>query len=192
MVILEGLGLNVNARTTRGKAAYTIFFQDTMEAISAGGTCLFTSYAMLPGPILTNPNNSLVQFINRMIPALGGMIGFTHNHSWLLGFNMADVLAHPYLLKLVTGYKMNLGRFVTLGERGYNLERLINIRQGLKASDDVLPRRLTAELQRADDPDSKVKLAGMIMDYYRIRGWDKEGVPTKARLQKLGLGGYSQ
>lgn len=44
LVVLEGLGLNVDAKTTLGKAAYTIFFQDLMEAVSAGGTCLFTTY----------------------------------------------------------------------------------------------------------------------------------------------------
>ena len=190
MVILEGLGLNINSKITTGKAAYTIFFQDMMEAISSAGTCLFTSYAMLPGPVLTNPNNRLVLLINKLIPYLGGMVSFIHNNTWLLSFNLADVLAHPNLLKLVTGYKMTLGRFVTLGERGFNLERLINIRQGLTGSDDTLPRRLTAELQRADDPDSKVKLSEMLTDYYRIRGWDAQGIPTKSRLKKLGLSEY--
>lgn len=101
--------------------------------------------------------------------------------------NLNTVLPHPYSIKLVTGFKMNIGRFIKTGERGYNLERLINIRQGLKASDDILPKRLTTELQNADDLESRVKLEKMIKDYYRLRGWDKYGVPSKKTLKRLGL-----
>lgn len=191
MVVLEGLGLNVNGKTSRGKAAFTIFFQDLMEAVSAGGTCLFTTYAMLPAAMIKNPNNPIVSLVNKAIPYFGGIVGFLHNHIGIAAFNLKSVLPHPYSIKLVTGFKMNVGKFVKAGERGYNLERLINIRQGLKASDDRLPKRLTDELQRSNDPESKVKLQKMLKDYYRIRGWDQEGVPTKRRLKRLGLEGYS-
>jgi aldehyde:ferredoxin oxidoreductase len=30
----------------------------------------------------------------------------------------------------------------------------------------------------------------MLKSYYRIRGWSREGIPTKARLKKLGLEDY--
>ncbi|MBC2727714.1 aldehyde ferredoxin oxidoreductase family protein [Desulfosporosinus sp.] len=191
LVVLEGLGLNVSGRIAKGKAAYTIFFQDLMEAVSAGGTCLFTTYSLLPQVLINNPNKSLVRFINRVIPYYGWLVGFLHNNAWLMSFNLKGVLPHPASLRLVTGLKVTIGSFLKTGERGYNLERIINIRQGLKSSDDTLPKRLTSELQRADDPDSKVKLEVMIQDYYKIRGWDEQGVPTKRRLKKLGLEGYS-
>ena len=190
LVVLEGLGLNVNAKTTVGKAAYTIFFQDLMEAVSAGGTCVFTTYSLLPQALVKNPNMSIVRLINKAIPFFGGLVGFMHNHTWLMSFNMKGILPHPYSIKLVTGFNMTIGSFIRTGERGYNLERIINIRQGLRGSDDTLPKRLTSDLQRADDPDSKVKLPRMLKDYYKIRGWDEQGVPSKRRLKKLGLGDY--
>ena len=190
LVVLEGLGLNVSGKITRGKAAYTIFFQDLMEAVSVGGTCLFTTYALLPTGMVKNPNHGLVRFINKAIPAFGPLVGFLHNHTWLMSFNMKGILPHPYAIKLVTGFKTTIGSFIKIGERGYNLERIINLRQGLMGRDDTLPKRLTSELQRADDVDSKVKLPEMLKDYYRIRGWDEQGVPTKRRLKKLGLKDY--
>ena len=190
LVVLEGLGLNVSGKTAKGKAAYTIFFQDLMEAVSAGGTCLFTTYSLLPQVLIKNPNNSLVRFINKAIPSFGGLVSFLHNHTWLMGFNMKGILPHPYAIKAVTGFKTTIGSFIKTGERGYNLERIINLRQGLKGSDDTLPKRLTSELQRAEDPDSKVKLARMLKEYYKIRGWDEQGVPTKRQLKKLGLEDY--
>ena len=190
LVVLEGLGLNVSGKIARGKAAYTIFFQDLMEVVSAGGTCLFTTYSLLPQVLVNNPNNSLVRFINKAIPSFGGLVGFLHNHTWLMSFNNKGILPHPYSIKSVTGFKTTIGSYIKTGERGYNLERMINLRQGLKGSDDTLPKRLTSELQRAEDADSKVQLQEMIKDYYKIRGWDEQGVPTKRRLKKLGLEGY--
>lgn len=191
LVVLEGLGLSVSGKTTRGKAALAVMFQDLMEAVSAGGSCLFTTYALLPEALIKNPNRAFVRFVNKLIPNFGGIVGFLHKNTWLMNFNMKELLPHPYSIRLVTGFKMTIGRFLKTGERGYNLERLINLRQGLKGSDDTLPRRLTGELQRDDDPDSKVKLDRMLQSYYRVRGWDKKGVPTPKTLKRLGLEEYS-
>ncbi|KJR44925.1 Tungsten-containing aldehyde:ferredoxin oxidoreductase [Desulfosporosinus sp. I2] len=191
LVVLEGLGLDVSGKKARGKAAYAIFFQDLMEVVSSGGTCLFSTYSLLPEILVKNPNNNLVRFINKAIPSFGWLVGFLHNHTGLMSFNIKGILPHPYSIQSVTGFKTTIGSFIKTGERGYNLERIINLRQGLKGSDDTLPKRLTSELQRADDPDSKVKLQGMIKDYYKIRGWDEQGVPTKRKLKKLGLEDYS-
>ncbi len=187
LVVLEGLGLNVSGKTTRGKAAYTIMFQDMMEAASSAGSCLFTTYAMLPSFLVKKPNNTVVRLINGAMPLFGGLVGFVKNKPWLMHFNLASVLPHPYSIRLITGYKMTIGRFLEFGERGYNLERMVNIRQGLKGSDDTLPKRLLKELQRSDDPNSIVKLDEMLGTYYKIRGWDKDGIPTHNTLKRLKL-----
>ena len=88
MVVLEGLGLNVSGKTTRGKAAYTIMFQDMMEAVSSAGICLFTTYAMLPVFLVENPNNFIVRFISGAIPFFGGLVGFIKSKTWLMHFNL--------------------------------------------------------------------------------------------------------
>lgn len=190
LAVLEGLGMSVSGSTTRGKAAYTFFFQDMMEAVSAGGTCLFTTYALLPEPVVKNPNNMLARFINSAVPYFGGIVGLLHNNTWLMGFNMKGLLPHPYSIGLVTGFRMDIGKFLKTGERGYNMERLINIRQGLKGTEDKLPDRLTGELQRETDPKSSVRLGEMLGEYYRLRGWSESGVPTRERLRKLGIEEY--
>ncbi|HAS73834.1 MAG TPA: aldehyde:ferredoxin oxidoreductase [Clostridiales bacterium UBA8960] len=185
MVVLEGLGLNVNGKTTKGKAAYTIMFQDMMEAVSSAGSCLFTTYAMLPPFLLNKPNRFYVRLINGIIPLAGGLVGVLKKNTWLMRFNMSSLLPHPHFIKLITGNKMTIGHFLDTGERGYNLERFINIRQGLKGTDDTLPKRLLKELQRSDDPDSIVKLDEMLGTYYKLRGWDKDGIPTQWTLKRL-------
>jgi len=186
LVVLEGLGLRVNGATTRGKAALTIFFQDLMEAASSAGNCLFTTYAVLPSFLIKNPDKAIVKMILALFPSFGGLVAFLHKHPGLLGVNAPGKVPFPYAYKLVTGNKMNIGRFLHSGERIYNLERLINVRQGL-TDGDALPSRLTAEPQLDGGADSIVKFAPMLKKYYRIRGWDGHGVPKRKVLKKLGL-----
>ena len=187
LVVLEGLGLNVSGKTTKGKAGFTVMFQDLMEAVSSAGSCLFTTYAMLPALMIEKPNHVMVRIVSKLIPFFGKLTGFIKNKKWLMAFNLKSLLPHPYSIYLVTGQKMTIGTFIELGERSYNLERLINIRQGLTGSADTLPKRLTKELQRADDPDSIVKLDTMLKAYYKTRGWSPDGVPTQATISRLKL-----
>jgi len=75
-----------------------------------------------------------------------------------------------------------------LGERVYNLTRMFNVREGLSRDDDRLPRRLL-EVPLAEGPAKGrvVKLGDMLPEYYSLRGWNADGVPTEQKLQHLGL-----
>ena len=69
------------------------------------------------------------------------------------------------------------------GARLFNFKRLINNRLGITAKDDVLPIRLTTEPRPTGSaagvlPDMEL----MLKDYYRLREWDVNGVPTKEAL----------
>jgi len=186
LVVLEGLGLRVNGATTRGKAALTIFFQDLMEAASSAGNCLFTTYSVLPSFMIKKPDSVISKAVNALFPFFGGLVALAHKHPGLLGINAPGIMPYPYACKLVTGERMNIGRFMRTGERIFNLEKLINIRQGLTGG-DTLPARLTAQPQSDGTVESVVHLAPMLKKYYRIRGWDGHGEPTPRLLRKLGL-----
>ena len=185
MVVLEGLGMKVSGSTIRGKAALTIFFQDLMEATSALGSCLFTTYAVLPAPLICKPKNIIVRSVNAIMPGFGGPVAFLHKYPGLLDFNIPPVIPHPVVYSFITGNKMFLGDFVRTGERIFNLERLINLRQGLDG--DTLPDRLTKEPQKESSgkKESIVRLEPMLKKYYKIRRWDENGVPTKKLIAKL-------
>ncbi|MDD3947752.1 MAG: aldehyde ferredoxin oxidoreductase family protein [Clostridia bacterium] len=182
LVVLEGLGLNVNGMTTTGKAAFSIFFQDFMEAISAGGSCLFTSYAVLPGYAVANPNNKIVRAVTKILPYFGWAIALAHKHLGILAVNIEGMVPYPVAINYVTGMKLKMGDFLKIGERGYNLERIINLRQGLSADQDTLPKRLLEEPQQSNK--AVVRLAKMKQAYYNIRGW-KQGIPTEKLKRKL-------
>jgi len=63
------------------------------------------------------------------------------------------------------------------------------VRRGITRKDDVLPPRLANEKRGWGGMGGKnmPPLKKMIGEYYAVRGWDSEGVPTGDRLAKLGI-----
>ena len=66
------------------------------------------------------------------------------------------------------------------GARLFNLKRMINVRLGIGRKDDVLPKRLLTEPRPTGSaagvlPDMDL----MLKDYYALRHWDENGVPTQ-------------
>jgi aldehyde:ferredoxin oxidoreductase len=77
-----------------------------------------------------------------------------------------------------------------VGEKIFNLERMFNVREGFGSKDDVMPKRLTDESMPSGPSAGQVFEADALRkDYYEKRGWNvKTGIPTKKKLNELGLG----
>lgn len=95
------------------------------------------------------------------------------------------------IMTSTTGWGFTREKILEAGERIYNLERLLAVRDGVRRKDDTLPKRLLTETLRKG-PCKGVRLTEreleqMLDEYYELRGWDRNGRPTKARLQKLGI-----
>ena len=187
LVVLEGLGLSINPTTPSGKATLSMTFQNLMESVSAAGSCLFTTYAFFPKFLISKPNMLLSRLVNKALPYLGFALYLAGKFPTLLAVNLPPIFPHPVAINYATGLKLNFGKMIRIGERGYNLERLINRRLGVSAKDDTLPKRLTDELQDPKNPKSKVPLEKMKKRYYKSRGWTKDGLPTKRLIKRLGL-----
>jgi aldehyde:ferredoxin oxidoreductase len=102
-------------------------------------------------------------------------------------------LDEPYaaMVRAVTGWDVTVEELERVGERIVNLERLFNVREGVRRRDDVLPWRVMHE-PIPEGPSAGMfcppdELAAMLDEYYRLRGWDAEGVPSPERLDALGL-----
>lgn len=91
-------------------------------------------------------------------------------------------------LTAITGVNFATGDLIRVGERVYNLERLYNNREGFTRADDTLPPRLLSEPVAEGPSQGWVnKLDPMLTEYYRTRGWDQNGVPTRGKLAELEL-----
>ena len=79
-------------------------------------------------------------------------------------------------------------KLVEMGERIWNLERRFNLAAGFTAADDTLPKRLLKEAAKTGPAEGLTSgLATMLPEYYEIRGWTKEGVPTNETVSRLAL-----
>ena len=75
-----------------------------------------------------------------------------------------------------------------IGERVWNMEREFNNRAGFTSKDDTLPKRLLTEPAKTGPAKGLVNgLDKMLPEYYKVRGWDTEGRPTKETRTRLGL-----
>ena len=94
---------------------------------------------------------------------------------------------------LATGIKMTPEELKQAGERINNLARVINIREGkgTREYDTLPPKIMTVPI-----PDEGVAKGACVNqkefdigldDYYEVRGWTKEGIPTVEKLKELGL-----
>lgn len=187
MVVLEGLGLNMNALTPLGKAGITVTFQNIMEAASAAGFCLFTSYAILPWFIVAKPASLLTRTVQQVLKFCTPLLYIASRHPGILAVNI-PLIQYPRVLNAATGMKYTAGKTIKNGALGYNTERLANIILGQPVGPeaDTLPARLTDEEQVPGDKKTRVPLEKMKKSYYAIRGW-KDGAPTMKTLKSLGV-----
>lgn len=87
-----------------------------------------------------------------------------------------------------TGVDYTVEEVMKAGERIWNMERLFNIANGFTNEDDSLPPRLLNEPVKVGPCKGAVnKLDVMLPEYYEVRGWDENGVPTTDKLEELGL-----
>ena len=189
LALMESVGVvSMNPTTTKGKPELTVFFQNALEACSASGFCLFTLQAMVPALIFKYGSASIVSrgFGQALLSARPILRYIWKFMPGLLPINCM-LIPHSAAVKYATGIPMTIGKFMTVGERSYNTERMFNVREGLTGEADTLPKRLTDVPQDKDKPETVVNLKAMLPMYYKVRGWDKNGVPTEKKLKKLGI-----
>ena len=112
---------------------------------------------------------------------------FVWGPSWhLYGPNQLVEMA-----RAVTGWDVSLWELMKVGERRLNMMRAFNAREGLTREDDVLPPKLA--LPKVGGPSDGVSIDFEALEaakdlYYGMCGWDEMGVPTRAKLEELGIG----
>ena len=107
------------------------------------------------------------------------------------GFGLFVDEPYAEMVRAITGWDMTAEELERVGERIVNLERLFNVREGVRRADDRLPWKVMHE-PIPDGPSAGMycppdELNAMLDEYYAIRGWDADGVPTAARRAALGL-----
>lgn len=97
------------------------------------------------------------------------------------------------LIALCTGLTFTPKDLKTIGERIYTLERMMLIEDGFSRQDDTLPKRYFNEPISEGPAQGNVILrkefSEILDEYYRLHGWDENGVPKRNTLKRLGIDG---
>jgi aldehyde:ferredoxin oxidoreductase len=91
----------------------------------------------------------------------------------------------------VTGRDFSVARLEEIENRVAALERLFNLEAGATAADDALPARFADEPIVVEGKERRVSREDqerLKRDYYRVRGWDADGRPTRELVRCLGIG----
>jgi aldehyde:ferredoxin oxidoreductase len=100
---------------------------------------------------------------------------------------IGDVELTARIVNAVMGTKYTEQELQLIGERIFNLERAILLREG--AGEINLPGHLFKHTQRftGSPPLDKEKFNYLLTVYFKMRGWDLKGVPRRDKLMQLGL-----
>lgn len=123
---------------------------------------------------------------------------FYHEVNWTHFMDCAVVCAfYPYnylhLAEAVsgaTGQDYTPAEILRVGERAQHLCRLFNLREGLTAADDRLPKRIMQPFTDGPAAGVEISEANLLrarQQWYGLMGWSPEGAPTPERLAELGL-----
>jgi len=93
------------------------------------------------------------------------------------------------MLSAATGNSLTAPEMMLAGERISMLERVLNVREGLRAADDVVPRRLTEEsVSEGPTAGHVVDFDLMRTEFYQASELDPvTSLPTKEKLAKMNL-----
>ncbi len=86
----------------------------------------------------------------------------------------------PLFISYATGMDISEQALWKIAARNRNLVRAVNVRRGLRREDERPPQ----DHWKKRFPEYEAKL---LSEYYKFKGWNKEGIPTKETLHKLRL-----
>ena len=160
-------------------------------ATSNRGGCHLRAYMIGPEifgkPKLVNRltfsgKSGLVQVIQNLFTAVDSLV--------VCKFALFSVGEEEWanILSAVTGVDFVSERLLEIGERIWNAERLFNLKEKFNNRDDTLPERFFQEDGGVEGRNiKKDEFLASLLEYYRFRGWDSEGTPTKEKLQQLNI-----
>lgn len=111
---------------------------------------------------------------------------FPKPYSWYTLDHIGDAAIGSKIFSAVTGMEMTEDKMLTVvGEAGWNLERMIMVREGRRRKNDWYNDSV---FERNKEWLSKNELEKAMNEYYQARGWDlTTGIPRRKKLEELGL-----
>jgi aldehyde:ferredoxin oxidoreductase len=120
-------------------------------------------------------------FVNSLV-----LCAFTVNHTGST-YNLGHIRD---MVSACTGSEVGRDEMLAMGERNYQLARMLSARWGLKPEQDTLPKAVREQALpygKRREALRDAELEAMKRAYYAERGWGEDGAPTAATRSRLGL-----
>ncbi len=125
---------------------------------------------------------NLVSLFNSLVTCMFG----SATQFLMVGFGPTT---YSEIINKITGWNTTYDELMKIGERIFNLQRLFNYRlQHWDHRNDTFSDKQAYEpAQMGIYKGRKVPWDEVLREYYAIRGWSNEGVPTRTKLFDLNL-----
>jgi len=174
LIFMENIAGLLNPQTVRAKADFVKFLEDLSNVVNSISICFFTSTSFpLEVPLSKYTPNFMLHLLMQYCSKIA--------------VHTIDISIYTKLWSSVTGIKISNAEFLRAGARIHILERHMNTLEGISRKDDTLPERFLNEGRECDPKNMTVPLHKMLDKYYKVRGFDKNGVPTPKIMQKLNI-----
>ncbi len=148
----------------------------------------FTVGAEVLGRTNLMDKNATVGKAALLVGVQNGTAALDATGACLLSSGAMSAADYAELLTTATGVAYDAASYLKAGERIWNLERMWNLKAGLTAADDTLPPRMLNEpIPKGPSKGAVNRLQEMLPEYYSLRGWGPDGVPTAEKLGELAL-----
>jgi len=136
-----------------------------------GGKALFSAWT-----------ENLVSLFNSLVTCMFG----AGTQFLMVGFGPTT---YAEILNKITGWNVTHAELMAAGERIFNLQRLFNYRlKGWTSKNDVWADKRAYEPGKMGIYKGKIVPWNDVMkEYYAVRGWSKEGIPTREKAVELKL-----
>lgn len=173
-------GLELPAYDPRG-----VYGQALSYATSNRGGCHLRGY-MIPQEVFGKPT----KIEPKSFAGKAGLVHESQNEVAVMDSLVLCMFAWLYIpvnvfadmLSAATGVDYTVDEIKKCGGRIWNIERMFNNGAGFSRKDDSLPERFFG-----GDGMDKAEFEKSLDEYYHLRGWDENGVPTAEKLKELEL-----
>ncbi len=185
----KGFALGV-ATSTRG--ADHLRSRPTLEALGLEEDLLKKIYG---GPVSSDSTSyqgkARMVWWTESLYAVADSLGIC---KFVIKFNSPDLLGFEefsHLIDYATGMRFSSQELFDIGRRIINLERLFLTREGIRRSDDTLPKGYFQPMPVGPYKGERIEeesFQRMLSEYYQLHGWDIDtGIPKEETLRELDL-----
>jgi aldehyde:ferredoxin oxidoreductase len=131
-----------------------------------------------------------LKWTDEFVCLFNSMVACMYGSATQLMFAGYGPVTYADLLSKITGWDMDYKEVMKVGERVFNLQRVLNYKwKGWDSKEDKFHDK------RAYEPagmgvwkGKQVPWDATLKEWYAIRGWSENGLPTKAKMKELGMG----